>query len=317
MIFNTPSACQAPSCEYFAGPDGLCSRCSANERADVEYWAAVQEIHAADDADAERSRERYEAERRRAVQSREEAVRRAQQRREQDVRRQQQRAVAERQRGARCRAVGCAFFASADGYCSSCSESNLAATVPGIGPDALKRMHKAYIKTELELKDHYDDLGADQFWNWLLLDIHMQPQHAERVVEWIESSGNLFADAPASPGEQQQPEWHSNEQQKPEWHPDEQQQPEWHLLPPCWERKWHNESRHYYYVDHNTRSTHWVLPAEVLSWQKHAAKPLRDEGLQPCEGLPPGWERNEDKHGRQYYVDHNTSTTHWSHPYTA
>ena len=30
--------------------------------------------------------------------------------------------------------------------------------------------------------------------------------------------------------------------------------------------------------------------------------------------LPPGWSVGWTQRGRKYYIDHNTKTTHWSHP---
>lgn len=30
--------------------------------------------------------------------------------------------------------------------------------------------------------------------------------------------------------------------------------------------------------------------------------------------LPPGWSVDYTLRGRKYYIDHNTKTTHWSHP---
>lgn len=30
--------------------------------------------------------------------------------------------------------------------------------------------------------------------------------------------------------------------------------------------------------------------------------------------LPPGWSVDFTLRGRKYYIDHNTKTTHWSHP---
>ena len=30
--------------------------------------------------------------------------------------------------------------------------------------------------------------------------------------------------------------------------------------------------------------------------------------------LPPGWSVDWTMRGRKYYIDHNTNTTHWSHP---
>lgn len=31
--------------------------------------------------------------------------------------------------------------------------------------------------------------------------------------------------------------------------------------------------------------------------------------------LPPGWSIDLTLRGRKYYIDHNTKTTHWSHPF--
>lgn len=31
--------------------------------------------------------------------------------------------------------------------------------------------------------------------------------------------------------------------------------------------------------------------------------------------LPPGWSLDWTVRGRKYYIDHNTQTTHWSHPF--
>ena len=79
------------------------------------------------------------------------------------------------------------------------NHADLASTVPGILPGTLRRMKAAYIETVPELKVHYEDLGQEQFWNWLLIDIKMQPEHAARVIQWIESCGNLFAAPPPPP----------------------------------------------------------------------------------------------------------------------
>jgi protein salvador-like protein 1 len=35
---------------------------------------------------------------------------------------------------------------------------------------------------------------------------------------------------------------------------------------------------------------------------------------QSYEELPPGWSTDYTMRGRKYYIDHNTKTTHWSHP---
>jgi hypothetical protein len=31
-------------------------------------------------------------------------------------------------------------------------------------------------------------------------------------------------------------------------------------------------------------------------------------------GLPAGWERAETAEGKEYFIDHNTKTTHWKLP---
>eukprot|EP00039_Didymoeca_costata_P006576 m.91487 g.91487 ORF g.91487 m.91487 type:complete len:1003 (+) comp13305_c0_seq4:196-3204(+) len=66
-------------------------------------------------------------------------------------------------------------------------------------------------------------------------------------------------------------------------------------LPAGWEQRFDGRGRPYY-VDHNTRSTHWQPPQQVEA------------------PLPQGWEKRADPHGRPYYVDHNTRTTTWERP---
>lgn len=61
-----------------------------------------------------------------------------------------------------------------------------------------------------------------------------------------------------------------------------------------WEKRYDSYGR-VYYVDHNTRSTSWERPRDVL---------------------PHGWEIRRDTRGRVYYVDHNTRTTTWQQPNT-
>lgn len=40
-----------------------------------------------------------------------------------------------------------------------------------------------------------------------------------------------------------------------------------------------------------------------------------NQGSEECElPLPPGWSADRTLRGRRYYMDHNTQTTHWSHP---
>lgn len=40
----------------------------------------------------------------------------------------------------------------------------------------------------------------------------------------------------------------------------------------------------------------------------------RSEQQQDELPLPPGWSVDFTLRGRKYYIDHNTKTTHWSHP---
>lgn len=73
---------------------------------------------------------------------------------------------------------------------------------------------------------------------------------------------------------------------------------EW--LPPGWEIKFtENPPVRKYYVDHNTKTTHWESPS--VGWEA-------------SNQLPPGWEQRCDQHGRPYYIDHNNRTTTWQRP---
>lgn len=69
-------------------------------------------------------------------------------------------------------------------------------------------------------------------------------------------------------------------------------------LPEGWEMQRDHTGRPYY-VDHNTRSTHWELPVSTAM---------------AVAALPPGWEVRSNNDGRAYYVDHNTRTTTWEAP---
>jgi len=71
-------------------------------------------------------------------------------------------------------------------------------------------------------------------------------------------------------------------------------------LPKGWEKR-HDPSGRVYYVDHNTRTTHWHLPLPASAV--------------PTSQLPPGWEmRIDPASNRPYYVDHNRRTTQWNPP---
>jgi len=65
-------------------------------------------------------------------------------------------------------------------------------------------------------------------------------------------------------------------------------------LPDGWEQRKDPRSGKVFYIDHNTRTTHWETPNRPL---------------------PHGWERKlHQKSGRHFYIDHNTRETSWEPP---
>jgi len=68
--------------------------------------------------------------------------------------------------------------------------------------------------------------------------------------------------------------------------------------PAGWETRTDPSGR-VYYLNHNTKTTHWELPANISA---------------ASNGLPQGWEERRDGNGRVYYVDHANQTTHWELP---
>ncbi len=112
-------------------------------------------------------------------------------------------------------------------------------------------------------------------------------------------------------------------------------------LPYGWEQKVTDSGRSYY-VDHNTRSTHWELPAEVVAMMESVAQQSRtsitagygdDDAAASkadnfrsaqstqgrnldCNGneLPEFWEERRDDQGKLYYIDHRNKTTQWTRP---
>mmetsp|Transcript_20765 Transcript_20765/g.29851 ORF Transcript_20765/g.29851 Transcript_20765/m.29851 type:complete len:963 (-) Transcript_20765:164-3052(-) len=115
------------------------------------------------------------------------------------------------------------------------------------------------------------------------------------------------------------------------------------VLPTGWEKRTAPDGRSYY-VDHNTRSTHWTLPAGVIPARRsismqhvqpvrpapHAepaltelsdrfsnisVNPNQATTMTGKRALPSGWEMRYTKDGRIYYIDHNTRTTHWNVPF--
>ncbi|KNC56123.1 uncharacterized protein AMSG_02140 [Thecamonas trahens ATCC 50062] len=123
-------------------------------------------------------------------------------------------------------------------------------------------------------------------------------------------------------------------------------------LPDGWEARFNPETNSTYYVDHNTRTTHWELPgaATVASSASTGSASMRPDGrpsppdvppgwearwdatyaryyffnlvslesvweLPLAAALPPGWEeRHDPSSGQPYYVDHKSQATHWSMP---
>ena len=57
-----------------------------------------------------------------------------------------------------------------------------------------------------------------------------------------------------------------------------------------------------------SHQTHHVAAGHVSRPVAHVSQPV---GELP---LPPGWTESWTQRGRKYYIDHNTKTTHWSHP---
>lgn len=72
-------------------------------------------------------------------------------------------------------------------------------------------------------------------------------------------------------------------------------------LPRGWEHRRLPDGRSYY-VDHNTRTTHWEHPG------------TQDRAVAMTMPLPAGWEVRPTADGRQYFVDHNTRTTTFTDP---
>lgn len=62
-----------------------------------------------------------------------------------------------------------------------------------------------------------------------------------------------------------------------------------------------------------------MLPHE-MNYSAHEIQTIKDENARRAAEsaeelpLPPGWSMDLTLRGRKYYIDHNTKTTHWSHP---
>ncbi|CAH1791391.1 unnamed protein product [Owenia fusiformis] len=80
-------------------------------------------------------------------------------------------------------------------------------------------------------------------------------------------------------------------------------------------QQYHQEIRNHY-----AQQSQLQIPAPVANTP--GVRPVQGAGRQvvPSQGqgteqeLPPGWSIDWTIRGRKYYIDHNTQTTHWSHP---
>ena len=94
--------------------------------------------------------------------------------------------------------------------------------------------------------------------------------------------------------------------------PLQEEEEEQRTLPPGWERKLAPDGREFF-VDHNTRTTHWTAPtaAEVASSSAPPAATGETASLGP---LPPGWQEKTLPNGKVFFVDHSTRQTTWEDP---
>jgi hypothetical protein len=123
---------------------------------------------------------------------------------------------------------------------------------------------------------------------------------------------------PITPHQQQTP-ISNNSPQLP------QQQPNEPVLLPGWERRIEPTTKRVFYVDHNTKTTHWTPPNVVVKVKPQ--QPMQStQPVQPVQPvvlpnyvvqipLPPGWEERKDPtSGRTYYVNHKDKATSWQDP---
>jgi len=110
-------------------------------------------------------------------------------------------------------------------------------------------------------------------------------------------------------------------------------------LPYGWEQRVAKDGKTYY-VDHNSRTTHWNLPDDVVSRMENVKQQTRMSvsrdmdsaarksdtlrSAQTTQGrnldssgneLPEFWEERKDGQGKIYYVNHRDKTTQWERPY--
>ena len=95
-------------------------------------------------------------------------------------------------------------------------------------------------------------------------------------------------------------------------------------LPQGWEQRVTPEGKNYY-VDHQTGTTHWQLPAGPQQPQQPVMQPApvpqptviqQPTAFQPAAApaLPAGWEQVVAPDGKTYFLDHNTGLSQWQPP---
>ena len=82
-------------------------------------------------------------------------------------------------------------------------------------------------------------------------------------------------------------------------------------LPPGWSVGWTRLGRKYY-IDHNTKTTHWSHPLETDGEISVELSSLLKNCLIP--GLPAGWEKVENPDYGVYYLNHITRQVQYDHP---
>eukprot|EP00056_Hartaetosiga_gracilis_P009058 m.129736 g.129736 ORF g.129736 m.129736 type:complete len:1081 (+) comp13050_c6_seq3:90-3332(+) len=78
-------------------------------------------------------------------------------------------------------------------------------------------------------------------------------------------------------------------------------------LPPGWEKKTDTQTGRIFFRNKVTHKTTWVDPRSAAVRKLDASDTTGHE-------LPYGWDEAETEDGEQYFIDHNTETTHWLHP---
>ncbi len=126
--------------------------------------------------------------------------------------------------------------------------------------------------------------------------IQLQEQQQQLLAKQADPFANVpqqLLPAGEQRQQQQQSEFHTPQQQQQQQQQSDQQ-PEL-PLPLGWSVGFTLRGRRKYFIDHNTKTTHWSHPLEK-------------------EGLPTGWERIESPEFGTYYVNHITRQAQYEHP---